>query len=611
MIVRVLALLLVLCSLVLGQASIVHNGNNGIIHAGLIAEYRLNETGQQAFNYATSNPAATTNLVGFPEQAYTGFSGGSTTPWAASNSITDNFAVNPIDGQTTAARWVSLGSTAQVVTQHPTLSAAQYTFSLYAKSNTGSTQKIRLAYHNTGGDVFSSDLSVTTSWQQLSFTSTSATTITQVFMPYNDVAQDALDILIYGPKIEAGASATAYVPADGFLQMGNYLAIDSLDPTRSTTTGINNTSGKIAVGTFSTPQVLSGGTIYAVARWSGGVTAQAYYEIVTEHWASQQFVLAGQQNNNPTTFNFGGTSVTSQAGMQNDSQWHLITGSYNGTTARLFIDNMEIGSATASGLTQTIRQLVIGATPDELTSWLGDIAYISIYNNGHSDQQRANQWIAIQNLMSHRGITINNPANSRFWIAEGDSITDYTNLGRQSYFFLTTRGTALTVQGRDFALSGSKIIGTVSSLTTRAASVDAQYDPNRKANILSVMIGANDLDGIITPATYVSRLETYCAARRAVGWTVVVSTISPQKNPGSANPNFIADRNAANALILAEPGFTNGTYANAIADVASDATVGCDTCGNNATYYPDGLHPSAAATVLFAPYFIAAIQSVY
>ena len=81
---------------------------------------------------------------------------------------------------------------------------------------------------------------------------------------------------------------------------------------------------------------------------------------------------------------------------------------------------------------------------------------------------------------------------------------------------------------------------------------------------------------------------------------MVVATVLPRTLAG-----FNADRNTANALIVADSSFYDG-----LARFDLDATMGCDACASNATYYPDGTHPSAAGHAILAPIANAAIYAV-
>jgi len=179
---------------------------------------------------------------------------------------------------------------------------------------------------------------------------------------------------------------------------------------------------------------------------------------------------------------------------------------------------------------------------------------------------------------------------------EGDSITDFNvNGGRNGYPWLAYSRTGVSTFFYDFAVSGSG----VATMVTRASLIDAKYDPGKTNNVLFILIGANNL-GSGNAVSFVASLKTYCQARQAVGWKVVIATILPRTLAG-----FNVDRNVANSLIVADPSFYDG-----LARFDLDAAMGCDACAANTTYYPDGTHPSAAGHAILGPIANAAIYAV-
>ena len=135
-------------------------------------------------------------------------------------------------------------------------------------------------------------------------------------------------------------------------------------------------------------------------------------------------------------------------------------------------------------------------------------------------------------------------------------------------------------------------------MIARAPLVDAVYSSSR-LNIESILIGANGLTGA-DPVTWVASLKSYCQARQTVGWKVVLLTVLPQIAPG-----FNAHRNTANALIRAD-----NSFYDALADIASDPTIGPDAAASDTTYYYDGEHLTALGDSIVAPYVTAAIQTL-
>lgn len=566
---------------------------------GRVAEYRFNEgSGQQVFNRVHSAATPSVNLLGLPEQSFGTFSGFVSVAWEVEGgAVTEGFAANPVDGAMTATRYLASAGSVHQIAQQLAVPAGTYTFSLWAKSNTGVTQNVRLGIDFT----LSPDTPVTTSWSRLTFTATTSGTSTQVYFPTSDAAKDATDIIIYGPQVEVGGSATAYVPANFDGQLGSTRSVDTHDPSW-VSTGIDTSAGGYISAVNNSAVSLTNITVYAVVKWPSGGGTPSETPIINEHYSSSRLILSGSLFNDVLVFSYSGSVTPVQEGQVHDGNWHVIVGQYDGTTERVFIDNMEVGSVPVTLSSVNLQQLFIGNT-NGFTPWPGQIAYAAICNQAHSTSQIMLNEAHIASDMAARGITIDNTATSRFYVAEGDSITDFVNYGRNGYFFLAARGVAQIVSGRDFAVSGSQIQGgiVVSNMVDRAAAVDALYNPNRKANILSILIGRNDLGVGTIPTTFVANLKAYCLARKAVGWKIVLLTVLPSTVSG-----FNAVRNTANGLIRGD-----SSYYDVLADVATDTTIGCDSCAANTTYYADGTHPTNAGEALIAPYVITAIQSIY
>lgn len=129
-------------------------------------------------------------------------------------------------------------------------------------------------------------------------------------------------------------------------------------------------------------------------------------------------------------------------------------------------------------------------------------------------------------------------------------------------------------------------------MTSRAATDDALVNRDRSHNFLTVLIGTNDFGGGSQPdaALFVSRLKTYCQARQASGWQVVVLSILP----GASGP-FNTFRNSANTLIAADSSFYSA-FVNFNGQVWFS-----DAAGSNVTYFPDGIHPTKAVEDAMAP----------
>jgi hypothetical protein len=171
------------------------------------------------------------------------------------------------------------------------------------------------------------------------------------------------------------------------------------------------------------------------------------------------------------------------------------------------------------------------------------------------------------------------PRNAVF---EGDSITAGSGGTTTQTYAVTYPPVAnpSLVSYANTAVSASII----SNLVSRAATDDARIVVG-DTNILSVLIGANDLN-TVDAATFLASLTSYLDARRAAGWIVVCLTVLPRVSAGT-DPNFEARRQTANAAIRGYP----GVHCDAVVDL--DTTImGLLASASDTSLYGDGLHPT-------------------
>lgn len=182
---------------------------------------------------------------------------------------------------------------------------------------------------------------------------------------------------------------------------------------------------------------------------------------------------------------------------------------------------------------------------------------------------------------------------------EGDSITAGNGLAPSDYY--PTQLDALLCGGACRVENHGLSNGYIADLN--GTTIDARYDAGNDANILVVLIGTNDCASGTAAATSNAALKTFCQARQATGWTVVVGTI-PAYNSSFGTE---AIRLAYNAQIRADW----ATFADGFADVGADARVGVTGAETSSTYFQtDQVHPKAAGAAVLAELFLAAITSL-
>ena len=144
----------------------------------------------------------------------------------AGTTITNNYATSP-NGDLTAARYLGTGQSGLYDTF--TLSANSYTLSFYVKSNTSQTQLCRLVGDS---NQVSSNLSVTTDWNRISYTFTASGLANKANGIYRDSNDNDLDILIWGAQLEQSSSAGNYRLTDGGGTLNSTVIANPTIPTK-------------------------------------------------------------------------------------------------------------------------------------------------------------------------------------------------------------------------------------------------------------------------------------------------------------------------------------------------------------------------------------------
>jgi len=147
---------------------------------------------------------------------------------------------------------------------------------------------------------------------------------------------------------------------------------------------------------------------------------------------------------------------------------------------------------------------------------------------------------------------------------------------------------------------------TVATMITNApAVVDAKLVSGAE-NIVVLAGGTNDIYYTDSAATAYSNIVTYCQARQAAGWKVVICTITPRDDSG-APADFETQRQALNTSIRSNW----HTFANALADVGNDANIGQAGNYSNTQYYNgDLVHHNPNGYWVRAGYVLAALGTL-
>jgi hypothetical protein len=144
----------------------------------------------------------------------------------------------------------------------------------------------------------------------------------------------------------------------------------------------------------------------------------------------------------------------------------------------------------------------------------------------------------------------------------------------------------------------------MTSVTSYLNYTNSYFDAARRANVLVVWEGTNDIvvNGANATTAY-NNLVSYCQARQAEGWKVVIVTILPREQNST--------HNTARATVNTNIRTNWATFANALADVAANTTIGDDGDETNATNYDaDQTHLNATGAAIAAGIIAPAVQSL-
>jgi len=137
-----------------------------------------------------------------------------------------------------------------------------------------------------------------------------------------------------------------------------------------------------------------------------------------------------------------------------------------------------------------------------------------------------------------------------------------------------------------------------------AVEIDPLFDASRPRTILVCWEGTNDLilgGGPPYDARRAYRhLAAYCRARQRAGFSVVVCSVLPRERSVAFN----AARDALNAELRAHW----RSFADALADVAANKTIGAAGAEADPTYYRDTVHLTAAGYAIVARVVARAVE---
>lgn len=209
--------------------------------------------------------------------------------------------------------------------------------------------------------------------------------------------------------------------------------------------------------------------------------------------------------------------------------------------------------------------------------YTGILEYLSIYDIVLTARQIADVGTSINAFDSKHA----NPAN--LIVFDGNSMTDpVTSIyPKNTVSLLGTQWATL-----NFGISGQT---TAQMIADAVGQLDYCYETSYIKSVLVCWEGTNDLKLGANATTAYNNLVTYCQARQAAGYKVVILTILPRSDAGTP-----ADFNTSRATVNTNIRNNFATFADVVADVAANTNIGEDGDSENATYYVDKVHMTAA-----------------
>lgn len=211
-------------------------------------------------------------------------------------------------------------------------------------------------------------------------------------------------------------------------------------------------------------------------------------------------------------------------------------------------------------------------------------------------------------------ILLNNPTSEQiaqceaylasYWLSgslvacSGDSITaGYQLLNTQAWPAVLDESWGGAVDFPNRAVTNQGVGASHSGVTTTmlandGARVDSLLAGRTGTNVLAAFAGINDLIAGRTAAQLYADIQTYCAARRAAGWKVAVSTLIDCAYSGGTLRSQIA---AYNTLLR-----NSHAFADAFADPALDAAFSSGAADSTVNYLADGIHPNVTGSARLA-----------
>lgn len=408
--------------------------------------------------------------------------------------------------------------------------------------------------------------------------------------------QGAVDL---GADVFAGhlmIGTSAFSAAPGLTTAGALDASGGAGGTIQFPTARNLTAFTVIAVAARTQMTAGGGQKFAIISKAGGSNAWNQFSALVDDGTAS----GGRPDLN---FGTGSTFATlDPAGFWNPraNEFHAYTNRYGTDKAVLFLDEARTHEVAAVGRSATVQTFWYAAYNSALGTTKAKFAAIAYWPRELTDAEVREAVAYLKAEVALSGIAVG--SNPRLGIFEGDSLT----VNQNSYAMKSIPNLTAAVSGVVAARNSAKLTGNSgNSLQGRAVVINKLVPPNKagKVYVLSILIGANDLNGYSGGTSqYLIDLSARIAVYKANGVDkIVLCTALPQTAPG-----FNAVKAVFNSAIKA-PGWAAANGVDAISDFDS---VISDADAADPSKFPDGLHPTDAVHLLMEPVFRAAWNSV-
>lgn len=246
-------------------------------------------------------------------------------------------------------------------------------------------------------------------------------------------------------------------------------------------------------------------------------------------------------------------------------QPHLTGVSSSPTGLKIWNNNQSQSFAAQTSVVRTGGKIGIDYAGNQYPAY-GAVNEFLVYNRALTD----NEMLQINTYAKNKYY---NDAPTKQVIFDGDSLsTGYACLNHSNF-----PGQTWGLLGKDWKIYCVPVAGqTLQNMQSDAATeIDPLYSAGLTKNILVCWEGLLDVYYGADVPTTMTRMQTYCAARRAAGWKVVVLTCLPS--------NYISEANRTLLNAGIRDNWTN--WADAISDIAADSRIGGAESNHDTTYF--------------------------